>query len=606
MSPTPPLPEKAEETIRSGLGVVAGSGAEARRGGTAAFLLDAGLVLAVLLGLGGSLHFGDVAARFGTALACLAAATVSGLWWVRRRWSSAEPAGSGPPIGVGERGVVAGLLLAALLVRVWELERFPIQLHGDEMNCGLESARFVGKSGYPLAGVGWYGHPALGYFLASVFQHAGGVSLFTLRLGSVLFGLIALAFTWALVRDQCGRRVALVTLALGCFYHWHLHFSRSGYHFVLAQALIVGVMFLLFRGTRREDPFLLAVCGALLGVALQAYSSTYFLPLFCVLWTGFLLWREPQRRWQRAGGLTLLVLFSCLTYSPMLRYFARHPERFAERSRQVFLFDARNRGHVVAAAGSERWGVILADQARRTVGFFLGGRDTQHQYKGARFVDEWILVPFFGGLLLTLRRAMHPPAFFHLLWMGLVLVLGGVLTIDPPASPRLFAIGTLIPVFPALFLQRICQWRTERLWRVGMAALTIGLVLVVTWRNLGYTFVEYPRLMPGQARDAIVRVAEREGPVAAIVTILPDAEDFRNEAYLFVARGPVGRSWPPLPDSGERVRKDLRTLPRPLLLILPPQGFDLPVEVRHELAMAKSGRVAMTQTQRGFLWFLLR
>jgi predicted membrane-bound mannosyltransferase len=121
--------------------------------------------------------------------------------------------------------LLVAILLVALIFRSHDLDRVPPGLDGDEMFNGWDALR-VWKGDLAVYFPANYGRePALIYLMALT-THALGMGTWTMRLASVLCGMVGLAATWSLARRLYGIRVATLTVALMSVSLWPVFLNR--------------------------------------------------------------------------------------------------------------------------------------------------------------------------------------------------------------------------------------------------------------------------------------------------------------------------------------------------------------------------------------------
>jgi hypothetical protein len=316
-----------------------------------------------------------------------------------------------------------------------------------------------------------------------------GDNLFGLRLASVLQGVASVLLLYLLGRRLFGQRAAALAAFLLAVSQWHVHFSRGGFHYM--QAVLAGLLVLYFL-TRALDSgrwldFLLA--GYACGLCLTVY---YAARLFPVLAAGYLLAHAMTRPgwWRRSGpGLALLALGAIVFLAPTATALLRSPRAFVSRTEGVWLFTPRNLEHELGAYRVDSVWEVLAIQARRTLeAFSVGGESSLQFGHPAPLVDFWtgvLLVVGVGGVTLLATRQVS-----HVLlatWLWLTLLVGSVLTVDAPFSPRLVGVIPAVMLTAALFLE--AGWRqAERAFgasgRLGGGVVVAGLLALALVVNL--------------------------------------------------------------------------------------------------------------------------
>jgi hypothetical protein len=208
-------------------------------------------------------------------------------------------AGVAGPATPRERWALAGILVAAIALRVWGLATFP--LDQDELYTAAEARDLWHVALWP----GIHARPA--FFLL---QHAllwiVPPTPLGLRAAPFLFGVLGVAAVWMLARRVFGPAAALSAAVLVSLSPWHLF--ESGFARYWSLLFLLGALFPLAlweaygRGRNRD----FAVALAVLAVGTATHPSFVFpaagaaLGVTLVRADGRLGWRWPSRRaWVR-------------------------------------------------------------------------------------------------------------------------------------------------------------------------------------------------------------------------------------------------------------------------------------------------------------------
>lgn len=184
------------------------------------------------------------------------------------------------------------ILLLATWLRVYNLDRLPNGLMVDEAMRGYDSyaLALTGADSFgtpfPLFLRGYNDYvPALYSYLAAPFVGLLDLSVFSLRLTSVIMGILLIALAYQLIRHVFGDVAGLVGALLLAISPWLIVTNRIGLEWNLlilgTTATVTCAMF----GLKR--PYLLIVTSVIAGLTLYGYSPIKaFLP---VLGLGFIL-----------------------------------------------------------------------------------------------------------------------------------------------------------------------------------------------------------------------------------------------------------------------------------------------------------------------------
>jgi len=499
---------------------------------------------------------------------------------------------------------VVVVLLAAALLRAVAIEHYPIVLHNDEMNCLIEARGFL-ESNIALFDIGWFNCPNLGFFLTSLPLRVLGPTLLGLRLGSAFLGLVSLIATYLLVRRLFGVRPALLLLLLTTPFHWHLHFSRTGFHYMQAASLTAVAVLLFAIAVDRRSPVLFGCAGVMNGIAWQTYYAAWFTPLILGGWAFARLLSDREKGKIAVKGFAVSMVLFIVTLAPLLAFYVKLPDGVTSRPNAVFLLSDYNRQHVTHSFGTADPAKLLAisasDLGRLLVGE-VGDSSRQYGLQG-RFIDPFLLPLLLAGLAYALTLVLRPGGQLLWIWFLGSMIAGGLLTIDAPFTPRLIGVTTIVLLFPALLIDRILK--VLRLagnrWLMAGSYAALGVILVCSsWWNLHTTFIRYPKMSGVSNRDYIVRLATDLGNVRTIVNF-SDRENFGHEAYQALlphVRGMNAPSGDHLVDNPVALIKALR----PGVLVIVPLGVNEFYGLCDLVGGNPAGMVVTGEGTTGFEW----
>ena len=161
-----------------------------------------------------------------------------------------------------------------------------------------------------------------------------GLSFLSLKIGTVLIGLLTLPYMYLLGKEVASRRVGLLALILTGVGYWPNLIARIGLRFPLYPMFVAPLLFYLIRGlrTRNRNDFILS--GIFLGLGLHGYSPFRIVPLLVV--AAFVLYvlhaQSARARWEFVIWLAIAAVTSLLIFLPLLRYATENPDSFSYRA----------------------------------------------------------------------------------------------------------------------------------------------------------------------------------------------------------------------------------------------------------------------------------
>jgi len=396
---------------------------------------------------------------------------------------------------LAESGAVLGILALAVALRLPHLAEIPPEVHGDEGACGIAARLILHGGARNLFGLGWSHLPQLGYAISAGFMGLFGDDLFGLRTASVFLGTASVLLVYFLTKRLFSPRIAAVAAFLLAVSHWHIHFSRSGIHYMQGSFATLLLFVLLLRGIdggRRVD-FLLA--GFAIGLCFSVYYAARAAPVIAGLYVLHRITTERgflQRRWQ---GLAISVLGALLFFAPIGVAYVRHADRFVARAQAVWLFNPRNIRHELYSYHVDRVADVLRIQVINSIEAFNLRGGTGLQYASAApLIDFWTSALFVLGLAFVTSRAHESRHFLLATWFWLTLLLGSVLTVDALFSPHAVGLIPVLFILAALVIDAGRRGATScfgRLGTYGFAILTAVLMAFALQTNYQKYFLVY-------------------------------------------------------------------------------------------------------------------
>jgi len=161
-----------------------------------------------------------------------------------------------------------------------------------------------------------------------------GLSFQSLKIGTVILGLLTLPYMYLLGKEIGGKRVGLFALFFTGIGYWPNVISRVGLRFPLYPLFVAPTLYYLIRGlrTRNRNDFILS--GLFLGLGLHGYSPIRIVPIVVLVAIGLYLVHAQSKGARRDAVLWLVILglASLVVFTPLLRYTMDNPDVFSYRA----------------------------------------------------------------------------------------------------------------------------------------------------------------------------------------------------------------------------------------------------------------------------------
>jgi Dolichyl-phosphate-mannose-protein mannosyltransferase len=377
-----------------------------------------------------------------------------------------------------------GLLLVVVGVAVWlrfpNLATIPPNVHGDEVSIGLD-ARLIMTGAMPAVfATGWYDVPALSFTLHAATMRLFGDNLFGLRMASALEGVLSIVLLYVLARRLWGPRPALLAAAFLAVAAWHIHFSRTGFHYMQAPVATLLALYFLVRGIQDRRSLDWLLCGFSIGLSVEVYYAARLAAIIVAVYLGYRAVTERGFVRTHARGLLALVFGAVVFLAPMVEVFARDPGNFGARTAGVLITSPSNFQHEADGYHVATLREVLAIQAERTLEAFNIGGETSLQYgHPAPLLDFWTGALLAMSAIAILLRPGSARGFLLASWVWLTLFTGSVLTIDALFSPRVLLVLPALMLGPALILDRAWRAVTSLGGRIGTYGFTMPVIAVL-------------------------------------------------------------------------------------------------------------------------------
>lgn len=173
------------------------------------------------------------------------------------------------------------------------------------------------------------------YLTAGVIGILGtGYSFLSLKIGTVLCGVLTLPFVYLLGKEVANRRVGLIALFFAGIAYWPNVISRIALRFTLYPFFFAPALYFFLRGLRTANRNYFILAGIFVGLGLHGYSPFRIVPIVFIIMVGiYILHRQSVGyRKQTIIGLFLTGLIALLVFLPLLNYSLANPENFSYRT----------------------------------------------------------------------------------------------------------------------------------------------------------------------------------------------------------------------------------------------------------------------------------
>jgi hypothetical protein len=233
--------------------------------------------------------------------------------------------------------IIAGVitLLIILVFRISQIEAIPAEMYSDHAEKLLDIMNiFSGK--FPIFFERNTGREPFQFYATALIVKLFniGFTFLSLKIGTVLFGLLTLVYVYLIGMEIENKWVGLAAVIFAGIAYWPNVISRVALRYSLYPLFAAPVLFYLIKGlrTRRINDFIL--CALFIGLGLHGYSSFRIVPIFV---TFILLLQSigKHRGYRFSDQLSLLIVIGLISLSvflPLFRYWFDNPQMFSYRT----------------------------------------------------------------------------------------------------------------------------------------------------------------------------------------------------------------------------------------------------------------------------------
>ena len=338
------------------------------------------------------------------------------------------------------------------------------------------------------------------YLTAGIVQlfHTGYTFL-SLKLGTILAGLLTLPFLYLLGKELGSRRVGLLAVLFAGIAYWPNVISRVGLRFPLYPLFVAPALYYLLRGLRTSSRNDFILSGLALGIGLHGYTPIRILPLVVLVIVGVYLLHSQARgkRLQVISALLVLVLISLIVFLPLLRFALEYPSLFDFRAfSRLGTTERPLPGPALVIFIKNLWNAA-------TMYFWSDGQIWVHSVTNSPALDIVSAALYFLGVVLLLFRYARQRTWqdLALLLSVPLLMLPSILSLAfPDENPALNrAAGAFIPVFIIVaialdgLMSAVEKQATSRAGARYAWGLAVILVFFSVLGNYDLVFIQYQR-----------------------------------------------------------------------------------------------------------------
>jgi sugar lactone lactonase YvrE len=283
-----------------------------------------------------------------------------------------------------EVGILLGIFMLALGLRVFRLDDWTGAMHGDEGEFGTNALFIVNGDHISPFMTGWFFHPNFSFFGIAAMMKIFGTGLFGLRILSALLGALMVVPFYLLVRLWFGVRMAIIASLLLAFMDVGLYFGKLGLNNIETPFFIVTGLYFFFKGVRSLKTLDFVLAGYAFMLTLYFYFGGRLTPFLVIAIVGYMfllmpvlrlpgaylrtrktlpqltrfraldhaLWLQIRSVSQYVGKIAVLAIACFCLASPWLVYFQDRQIEMNTRANEKLIFNPGNLGVITSQSGA--------------------------------------------------------------------------------------------------------------------------------------------------------------------------------------------------------------------------------------------------------------
>jgi hypothetical protein len=251
------------------------------------------------------------------------------------------------------------------------------------------------------------------------------------------------------------------------------------------------------RAIKTDDLRYYYTAGLVSGLCIYTYVGTRLVLILAGIVLFFLIVRQMgylSSHWRHLIAFSFAVVVSA---APQAVFFARHPDIFLARLGQEGLLLNGWLAQQAAQTNQSVWEILFHQFTATTMVFIATPASGFFFHSPVPYLTVFGSVLFLLGLTYALAYGLETRYFMLLLWFWAPVLLGGVLTLNPPANTRLLMTTPPVALLMALGAHKILEYiqkfriLPERL----VPTILVTVLGIITYQQVSFYMVEYKNNM---------------------------------------------------------------------------------------------------------------
>jgi len=389
--------------------------------------------------------------------------------------------------------ILVTILLSAISIRIYQLDNNPVGFFCDEASIGhnaytllhYQTDEHYKKFPIFFEAFGEYKTPVAIYLtlpLIAVF----GSNEFSIRLLSVIFGIITIIFTSLIAKELFGKKISILTAFFSSTMPWLIHYNRTGFELNTYLGLFSLTVYLFIKSQGNSK----IIIPAFFSAAITLYSYFPARIIIPTLLFGFLVIFHKKFLRNKILAVIGILLFLIISLPLIFSFFS---ESGVARFNMVSVFSQKLPLTETLLKIFENYTVQFSPK------YLFYGENTPilRHFSNGLSPLLGITIPFvYLGILTTFLKYKSTSSKILILWLVLYPIAGAI-TFDPPFTSRSIIGAPLFAIFISTgFLNPICLLKKTIPPKLAITVLLIAVLLNFGF-FLKFYFQVYPKISWG-------------------------------------------------------------------------------------------------------------
>jgi 4-amino-4-deoxy-L-arabinose transferase-like glycosyltransferase len=389
--------------------------------------------------------------------------------------------------------IIITILVAAFFIRFLNLEYLPYPFINDEGEMGRNASCLIQGTCIQIMEVGWSQQPMMAFLPTGLSISLFGNTVLAVRLVSIVIGTLAVLAVYLFTRDVFDKKTAWVAGLLLATLPVHVHFSRLGVDNIIDSLSTTLMLWLLFRGIKRNSTLSFLMAGIIGGLCFYTYPGTRLAPIISLFILGYICFYSRGFLKAYNRKLLILLLAFAIVSAPILGFFITHPEKFSARMDIVSIFRNNALQNEIKNTDNSVFDVLTSQFMKSSLVFIVTSAPSNFYNSPKPYLVSAAAIFFMLGLAYTLWRIKDPRYLGLLTWFLAAIILGSTLTGGPPTSQRMLMSTSGLAIITAIGVTKSTEFipKTGRFFRWIAPLSLLIFVLYVGYQNINFYFYEY-------------------------------------------------------------------------------------------------------------------